>query len=120
MSPDNVPLATRIKASARTLERIHHFAYAAGWPELRQAMRDAGFVAEQEALERELQMARHIEPFFCSALRWPTGREASGTVDRRYGRSQVLDEGLQRPQDMALGARNSPPSLRPGAGYESG
>ena len=53
MSPEDVPLAMRVRASARTLERIHHFACAAGWPELGQAMREAGFVAEQEALERE-------------------------------------------------------------------
>ena len=53
MSPEDVPLEMRVEASARTLERIHHFACAAGWPELGQAMREAGFVAEQEALERE-------------------------------------------------------------------
>ena len=53
MSPKDVPLNMRVKASTRTLERIHHFACAAGWPELGQAMREAGFVAEQEALERE-------------------------------------------------------------------
>ncbi len=53
MSPEDVPLEIRVRASARTLERIHHFACAAGWPELGQAMREAGFVAEQEALERE-------------------------------------------------------------------
>lgn len=53
MSPEDVALEMRVKASARTLERIHHFACAAGWPELGQAMREAGFVAEQEALEQE-------------------------------------------------------------------
>lgn len=53
MSPEDVPLKMRVKASARTLEHIHHFACAAGWPELGQAMREAEFVAEQEALERE-------------------------------------------------------------------
>lgn len=53
MSPEDVPLEMRVRASARTLERIHHFACAAGWPELGQAMREAGFIAEQEALERE-------------------------------------------------------------------
>lgn len=52
MSPKDVPLEMRVKASARTLERIHHFACAAGWPELGQAMRQAEFIAEQEALER--------------------------------------------------------------------
>jgi len=53
MSPDDVPLDVRIKATARTLERIHHFACAAGWAELGQALLEAGFVAEQEALDRE-------------------------------------------------------------------
>lgn len=53
MSPEDVPLNMRVKASARTLERIHHFACASGWLALGQAMREAGFVAEQEALERE-------------------------------------------------------------------
>lgn len=53
MSPEDVPLAMRARASARTLERIHHFACAAEWPELGQAMREAGFVAEQEAQDRE-------------------------------------------------------------------
>jgi len=53
MSPDDVPLEMRVKASARTLERIQHFARAAGWSELGHALREAGFVAEQEALERE-------------------------------------------------------------------
>lgn len=53
MSPEDVPLEMRVRASARTLERIDHFACAAGWFELGQAVREAGFVAEQEALERE-------------------------------------------------------------------
>ena len=52
MSPDDVPAEMRVKASTRTLERIHHFACAAGWPKLGQSMLEAGFVAEQEALER--------------------------------------------------------------------
>ncbi len=52
MSPSDVPLEMRVSASSRTLERIHHFACAAGWPELGQAVREAKFVAEQEALER--------------------------------------------------------------------
>src|SRR3546814_2703639 len=52
MSPDDVPTTMRVKTSARTLERIHHFACAAGWPELGQSVLEAGFVAEQEALER--------------------------------------------------------------------
>ena len=50
MSPEDVPLGMRVRASARTLERIHHFACAAGWPELGDAMREAEFVVEQEAL----------------------------------------------------------------------
>lgn len=52
MSPDDVPIAMRVKASARTLERIHHFACAADWPDLGRSLLEAGFVAEQEALER--------------------------------------------------------------------
>jgi len=52
MSPEDVPLEMRVRASARTLERIQHFAFAAGWSELGQAMREAQFVAEQEALDR--------------------------------------------------------------------
>nr|MDP2190896.1 DUF2220 family protein [Rhodoferax sp.] len=52
MSPDDVPTAMRVKASARTLERIHHFACAADWPDLGRSVLEAGFVAEQEALER--------------------------------------------------------------------
>lgn len=54
MSPEDVPVKMRVKASERTLERIHHFACAAGWPELGQAMLDAKFVVEQEALGRDL------------------------------------------------------------------
>lgn len=53
MSPGDVPLNMRVRASPRTLERIHHFACAAGWSDLGQAIREAEFVAEQEALERE-------------------------------------------------------------------
>lgn len=52
MSPDDVPPSNRVKASVRTLERIHHFACAAGWPDLGLSVRDAGFVSEQEALDR--------------------------------------------------------------------
>jgi Uncharacterized protein conserved in bacteria C-term(DUF2220) len=52
MSPEDVPFEMRVKASLRTLERIYHFACAAGWFELGQAIRDAEFVAEQESLER--------------------------------------------------------------------
>lgn len=52
MSPDDVPLEMRVKASKRTLDRIYHFACAAGWSELGWALREAGFVVEQEALEQ--------------------------------------------------------------------
>lgn len=52
MSPEDIPLKMRAKASVRTLERIQHFASAAGWSELGQALFDAGFVVEQESLER--------------------------------------------------------------------
>jgi len=53
MSPEDVPSKMRVRASARTLERIHHFACAAGWPELGLTIREAEFVAEQEVLEWE-------------------------------------------------------------------
>lgn len=53
MSPDDVPLKMRVRASLRTLDRIDYFACAAGWSELGQAVRAAEFVAEQETLERE-------------------------------------------------------------------
>jgi hypothetical protein len=53
MSPEDVPLKMRVKASLRTLDRIHYFACAAGWSELGQAVRAAEFVAEQETLELE-------------------------------------------------------------------
>lgn len=52
MSPGDVPPAMRVKASARTLERIHHFASSAGWYDLGQSVVQAGFIAEQEALDR--------------------------------------------------------------------
>lgn len=52
MSPDDVPPAMRVKASARTLERIYHFACLARWQDLGRSILEAGFVAEQEALER--------------------------------------------------------------------
>ena len=53
MSPNDVPSEMRVKASARTLERIQHFASAAGWTDLGRSVLDAGFVAEQEALDRD-------------------------------------------------------------------
>jgi hypothetical protein len=52
MSPEDVPMGMRVKASARTLERIQYFARTAGWLDLGQALFNAGFVAEQEALKR--------------------------------------------------------------------
>lgn len=52
MSPDDVPAEMQVRASARTLERIQHFACAAGWPELGRSVLEAGFIAEQEALEQ--------------------------------------------------------------------
>lgn len=52
MSPEDVPLEMQVRASERTLERIYHFACAAGWPKLGQAVREAGFIAEQEMIER--------------------------------------------------------------------
>lgn len=52
MSPEDVPAEMRVKASARTLERIQHFASAAGWADLGRSILEAGFVVEQEALER--------------------------------------------------------------------
>jgi hypothetical protein len=53
MSPTDIPSEIRVGASARTLERIRHFASIAGWPELGQAILEAKFVVEQEALIRE-------------------------------------------------------------------
>lgn len=52
MSPEDIPPEMRMTASARTLERIQHFASAAGWPDLGRLVLKAGFVAEQESLER--------------------------------------------------------------------
>lgn len=52
MSPSDVPTEMRVRASARTLERIQHFACAAGWPDLGRSVLEAGFIAEQEVLER--------------------------------------------------------------------
>jgi hypothetical protein len=50
MSPEDVPLAMQREASERTLERIRYFATAAGWPELGDAITEAGFTVEQEGL----------------------------------------------------------------------
>jgi hypothetical protein len=53
MSPDDVPSEMRVRASNRTLERILYFAHAAGWSDLGQAVFEAGFVAEQESIDRD-------------------------------------------------------------------
>lgn len=50
MHPDNVPEDLRRKASVHTLDRIRHFASAAGWSELGEAIAKAGFTVEQESL----------------------------------------------------------------------
>lgn len=50
MHPDNVPEDIRRKASKHTLARIRHFAAAAGWPDLGEAIAEAGFTVEQEGL----------------------------------------------------------------------
>lgn len=50
MSPTDVPEDMRRKASQHTLERIRHFAKVAGWPDLGNAVFDAGFTVEQESL----------------------------------------------------------------------
>jgi Uncharacterized protein conserved in bacteria C-term(DUF2220) len=51
MSPDDVPPDMQNKASTRTLDRIRHFAAAAGWPELGLEISAAGFTVEQEGLD---------------------------------------------------------------------
>lgn len=50
MHPDDVPADLRRKATHRTLERIRHFAKAAGWSALGEAVAEAGFTVEQEGL----------------------------------------------------------------------
>jgi hypothetical protein len=50
MHPDDVPIDVRRKASPYVLERIRHFAAAAGWSELGNAVAEAGFTVEQEGL----------------------------------------------------------------------
>ena len=50
MHPDDVPEELRRKATPRTLERIRHFAKAAGWTELGDAVAATGFTVEQEGL----------------------------------------------------------------------
>lgn len=50
MHPDDVPADLRRKATPRTLERIRHFAKAAGWSTLGEVVAEAGFTVEQEGL----------------------------------------------------------------------
>lgn len=50
MHPHDVPEDLRTRATPRTLSRIQHFAKAAGWPELGDAVVEAGFTVEQEGL----------------------------------------------------------------------
>ncbi|MDP2153879.1 MAG: DUF2220 family protein [Methylotenera sp.] len=50
MHPDNVPMEHRDPASANTVNKMVHFAEAAGWSFLVEAIRDAKFTVEQETL----------------------------------------------------------------------
>lgn len=50
MHPEDVPTELRRKATPHTLDRIRHFANAAGWPALGEAVGVAGFTVEQEGL----------------------------------------------------------------------
>ncbi len=50
MHPDDVPEEARKKATPYVLERIQHFATAAGWHALGDAVATAGFTVEQEGL----------------------------------------------------------------------
>lgn len=50
MHPDDVPVDLRCKATPRTLDRIQHFAKAAGWSALGEVVAAAGFTVEQEGL----------------------------------------------------------------------
>ena len=51
MHPEGVPADLRRKATPHTLERIRHFANAAGWTDLGEAVAIAGFTVEQEGLK---------------------------------------------------------------------
>ena len=51
MHPENVPQDLRRKANPHTLDRIRHFANAAGWSDLGEAIAAAGFTVEQEGLK---------------------------------------------------------------------
>lgn len=50
MHPEDVAAEVRRNASSYVLDRIQHFAAAAGWAALGEAMREAGFTLEQEGL----------------------------------------------------------------------
>lgn len=50
MHPDDVPADMRRKATPHVLGRMQHFAIAAEWSELGEAIADAGFRVEQEGL----------------------------------------------------------------------
>ncbi|WP_197342688.1 Wadjet anti-phage system protein JetD domain-containing protein [Ralstonia solanacearum] len=50
MHPEDIPVDVRCEATPYVLERIRHFASAAGWAELGEAMLEAGFTLEQEGL----------------------------------------------------------------------
>ncbi len=50
MHPEDVPTDLRRKATPHTLERIRHFANAAGWTDLGEAVAVAGFTVEQESV----------------------------------------------------------------------
>ena len=50
MHPDDVPANMRRKATPYVLGRMQHFAVAAGWSELGEAVVEAGFTVEQEGL----------------------------------------------------------------------
>lgn len=50
MHPDDVPEADRRAASPKTIERMQHFARAAGWGAIGEAISVSGFTVEQEAL----------------------------------------------------------------------
>lgn len=50
MNPNDVPPERRVKAEEATLDRMKLYACEAGWDELGQAVRDAGFTVEQEGL----------------------------------------------------------------------
>ncbi|MBL0121654.1 MAG: DUF2399 domain-containing protein [Betaproteobacteria bacterium] len=50
MWPADLPLARRTIAKPGTIARIKHFAMAAGWQDLGEAIAAAGFTVEQEGL----------------------------------------------------------------------